>query len=105
MQRTTLSGMILSGLLFCCGGVLLASEADELRERAKALQKKASISAEEGNKELAERLKRESGELLEVAERMEMKAKERGEKGDRPGVDKEVQRLKERLVISWRSSV
>jgi DNA repair exonuclease SbcCD ATPase subunit len=89
--------MILGLLLFCCGSVLWASEADEFRERAKALRKKASISAEQGNKEQAERLERESAELLEAAERMELKAKGRGEKGDRPGIDKEVHHLKERL--------
>ncbi len=97
MQRTTLSGMILGLLLFCCGGVLLASEADELRERAKALRKKASISTEQGKPDQAERLERESGELLEAAERLELKAKGRGEKGDRPGINKEVHHLKERL--------
>jgi DNA repair exonuclease SbcCD ATPase subunit len=89
--------MILGLLLFCCGSVLLASEADEFRERAKALRKKASISAEQGNKEQAERLERESAELLEAAERMELKAKGRGEKAVRPGIDKEVHHLKERL--------
>jgi DNA repair exonuclease SbcCD ATPase subunit len=96
MQRTAQSGMIL-GLLLLCGGVLFASEADELRERAKAMQKEASVLAERGNKEQAERLEREAGELLEAAERMELKAKGRGEQDDRPGIDKEVQRLRERL--------
>jgi len=92
MQRTALSGMIL-GFLLLCGGVLFASEADELRERAKAMRKEASVLAERGNKEQAERLEREAGELLEAAERMELKAKG----SDRPGIDKEVHRLKERL--------
>ncbi len=75
MQRTTRSGMILGLLVFCCGGVLFASEVDELRERAKAVRKKASISAEQGKPDQAERLERESAELLEAAERMELKAK------------------------------
>jgi DNA repair exonuclease SbcCD ATPase subunit len=97
MQRTTLSGMILGLLLLCCGGVLLASEADELREKAKAMQKKGSAIAEQGNKEQAEQLENEAVKLLEAAERMELKAKGRGEKGDRPGIDKEVHHLKERL--------
>ncbi len=93
MQRTTLSGMIVSLLLFCCGGVLLGSDADELRERAKALRKKASISAEQGKPDQAERLERESAELLESAERLDLKAKGSSE----PGIDKEVRHLKERL--------
>lgn len=97
MQCTTLSGMILGLLLFCCGGVLVASEADELRERAKALREKASISVEQGKPDQAKRLEREAIELLLAAERMDLNAKGRGEKGDRPGIDKEVHRLKERL--------
>lgn len=92
MQRTTLSGMIV-GLLLLCGGVLFASEADELRERAKAMRKEASVMAERGNKEQAERLEKESVKLLEAAERMELKAKGSGE----PGIDKEVRHLKDRL--------
>ncbi len=96
MQRTILSGMIL-GFLLLCGGVVLASEANELRERAKAIRKKASISAEQGKPDQAERLERESAELLEAAERMELKAEGRREQGDRPGIDKEVRHLKDRL--------
>jgi hypothetical protein len=93
MQRTTVSGMIVGLLLFCCGGVLFASEANELRERAKALRKEASVMAERGNKEQAERLEKESVKLLEAAERMELKNKGSGE----PGIDKEVRHLKDRL--------
>ena len=83
MQRTTLSGMILGLLLLCCGGILFASEADELRKRAKAMRKEASVLAERGNKGQAERLEKEAVALLEAAERMELKTKGRGEKGDR----------------------
>jgi hypothetical protein len=61
------------------------------------MRKEASVLAERGNKEQAERLERKAGELLEAAERMDLKAKGRGEKGDRPGIDNEAQRLKERL--------
>jgi DNA repair exonuclease SbcCD ATPase subunit len=89
--------MILGILLICRGGVLLASEADELREHAQALRKKASISAEQGNNEQAERLERESAKLLEAAERLELKAKGGGDRGDRPGIDKAVHHLNERL--------
>ena len=93
MQRTTLSGMILGLLVFCCGGVLFASEANELRERAKAIRKKASISAEQGKPDQAERLERESAELLEAAERLDLKATG----GSESGIDKEVRHLKDRL--------
>ena len=42
-------------------------------------------------------LEKESMKLLEAAERMERKDKERGEKKDRPDIDKEVRTLKDRL--------
>ncbi|MFY8199217.1 MAG: hypothetical protein ACOVLE_01000 [Pirellula staleyi] len=104
MQRTTLSGLILGLLLSCSSGVVRASQVDELREKAKAMRKEASALAEKGNKEQAERLEKESIKLLEAAERMELAAermerkdKERGEKRDRPEIEKEVRNLKERL--------
>lgn len=97
MQRITLSGMILGLLLSCFGGVVRASQVDELREKAKAMRKEASALAEQGNKEQAEKLEKESMKLLEAAERMERKGKERSEKRDRPDIDKEVHHLKERL--------
>lgn len=97
MQRTTLSGMILGLLLFCLCGVLLASETDDLRERAKAMQKEAAVMAERGKKEEAERLNKESVKLLEAVEQLELKAKGRREKGDRPDIETEVRHLKERL--------
>lgn len=96
MQRTTIIGMSFL-FLFCVGGLLLASEADELWAKAKALRKEAAIMAERGNTDEAERLERKSIELLEAAERMEPKAKERLGLEDRPGVEREVRQLKERL--------
>ena len=97
MQRITLSGMILGLLLSCSSGVARASQVDELREKAKAMRKEASALAEKGDKEQAEKLEKESVKLLEAAERMEQKNKERGEKRDRPDIDKEVRHLKDRL--------
>ena len=97
MQRITLSGMILGLLLSCSSGVVRASQVDELREKAKAMRKEASALAEKGDKEQAEKLEKESVKLLEAAERMEQKNKERGEKRDRPDIDKEVRHLKDRL--------
>lgn len=97
MQRITLSGMILGLLLSCSSGVVRASQVDELREKAKAMRKEASALAEKGDKEQAEKLEKESVKLLEAAERMEQKNKERGEKRDRPDIDKEFRHLKDRL--------
>lgn len=99
MSHPMLSRMIL-GLALLGGGALWASESDELRARARAMRKEAAVLAERGDKDKAERLEREAVQLIETAERMEMKARERGDKaerGDRPGNDLDVQRLKERL--------
>ncbi len=97
MQTKTMPGMIFGLLLFCCGGVLVACEADELRERATGMRKEASVLAEQGNKEQAERLEQEAAELMETAERMELKSRDRGKTSDRPETDKEVHQLKDRL--------
>ena len=71
MRSTLVSGLTLGLLMLCSGGILLASEADEFRERAKAMRKEA--------------------------ERLELKAEGHGEDGERPGIEKEVRNLKERL--------
>lgn len=96
MQCTNLAVTCFVFLLFCRVVALDASEANELRERAKSMRKEAAALAERGNTEQAERLERESLNLLEAAERMELKVKAR-EEGDRPSIDNEVQRLKEWL--------
>lgn len=88
MLRTVSS---LGLILFSLSGLAIGSEADELRAKAKALRKEASTNADRGNKEAAERLERESVELLEAAERIESKGREE------EGVDREVRRLKEQL--------
>jgi hypothetical protein len=46
-----------------------ASEADELREKAEAIQREAAALAEHGHKELATNLKRKAMAMLEEAER------------------------------------
>lgn len=71
MKRIALPTMFLGVLLLCFNGLLFASAAGELRERAKALQTEASATAENGNKDLGGRLESESKWLLEAAERLE----------------------------------
>lgn len=97
MRLSSLAGLMLGLLLLGYGGVLLASEADELRERARAMRKEAAVLAERGNNGEAKRLEREAVKLLEAAERLELKTKGHGEKEDRPDIDKEIRHLKERL--------
>lgn len=77
MRCTVLSGWILGLFLFCFNHVLVASEADELRERAKAMRKEA------------ERLEQGAADLLEAAERMEPNAKEPRRLEDRPSIYQE----------------
>ncbi len=102
MKRQTLSRMILGMLLFGCSGMLLASEADKLQEQLKVMRNKAAAIAENakkeaelGNKEQAERLKKESLKLQEAAEQMALKARERGEASGRQAIDKKTRHLKE----------
>jgi hypothetical protein len=72
MQRMVWSGFVLGLFVLCFNQLVVASEADELRERAKAMRKEA------------EHLQRESAELLEAAKRMSPKAKEHRERDDHP---------------------
>lgn len=97
MRPLFLTEVIVGLFLFGAGGPLMASEADELRERAKILRHDAIVMADHGKQDEAERLKQESLKLLEASERLDLAAKGRDEEGDRPGIDKEVRHLKGRL--------
>lgn len=97
MRSTTLAGMVFGVLLLSGIGILVASEADELRERARAVQKEAAALAERGEKEQAIRLQKESEELLKAARQLEVKAKGHSDKPERPDIDKAARSLHERL--------
>ena len=97
MKFTAFSKVILGLLLVSRGGILFASDIDELRERAKAMQTKAALLAEQGNKEEAHEIEKESTKLLEMAERLEAKSNGRPEKEVGFGIDKETTNLKDRL--------
>lgn len=89
MTRVISKAMILALLL---GGTTVSrgSEADELREKAGALQKAAAFLAQTGIREVAERLEREARELKEEAERREAQA---GREAPRPDIEREIGRL------------
>jgi hypothetical protein len=93
MMRTISKALILALLL---GGAtaLRASEADELRDKARAIQKEAAALAERGGTEAAERLERQARELIREAERRELQAKR---EAPRPEIEREIGHLKERL--------
>lgn len=91
MRLSFLTRLMLTLLLACCGGVLVASETDELRARAKALHSEASMLTDRRDMERAAKLKKEAVNLLEEAQRLELEGKG-PEKND-----KEARHIKEHL--------
>ena len=89
MQRRSLSAFVAGLTLLVCGQSLIALEADELLERAKAIRKKAAA--------VTEHAKESTARMLEAAERLEYQAKGVGEPGERSGHETKVGHLKERL--------
>ena len=69
MNRTQMLGVLVVGLFVFSASSAWSSEGDELRERAKAIQREAAELAEQGRTEEAGKLKREAFKLLEAAER------------------------------------
>lgn len=94
MPRAMLKLMLLGLLLLGAASTAQAFQAEELREKARGMQKEAAALAERGRGEEAERLNREATELIEEAERQESRARERGL---RPEIEREIGLLKERL--------
>lgn len=89
---------LLLGLFLCClSSSLLASEADELQERAKGLQKEAAQAAERGEKQQAAELENGVRKLLKKAEELEQKQKRGEEPKDRPERKEELRQLHDRL--------
>jgi hypothetical protein len=97
MNVTAYSKVIFGLLLFVSVGALFASDVDELRERAKAMRLKAAHLAEQGSKDQAHEIEKESTKLLEMAERLDAKSKGKPEKQVGFNIDKERLNLKDRL--------
>ncbi len=93
MMRTFLKGLTIA-LLLVGATTLRASAQGELREKARAMQKEAAALAERGRGDAAERLNREATQLIEEAERQEVRARDNG---PRPEIEREFGHLKERL--------
>ena len=89
MQRSSLSVVVAGMMLLVYGQILIAQEADELLERARAIRKKAAVTAEQA--------KDASAKMLEAAERLEYQAKGGGEPGERSRIEMKARQLKERL--------
>ncbi len=97
MNVTTYSKVILALVLLSSCGALFASDVAELRERAKAMRLKAAHLFEQGNKDQASEIEKESTKLLEMAERLEATSTERREKEGGFGIYKETLQLNDRL--------
>ncbi len=63
-----MSRLALTLLLLGCASVLVGSESDELREKAKAVRKEAATLADRGRVDEAEKLEQHALRLLEAAE-------------------------------------
>jgi chromosome segregation ATPase len=90
----TISKAVFVVLLLGGATTLRASAQDDLRDKARAIQKEAAALAERGRKDAAERLTKEAQEIIREAERREAQAKR---EAPRPEIEREVGHLKERL--------
>jgi hypothetical protein len=97
MNATAYSKVIFGFVLFVSGESLFASEANELRERAKAMRSKAALLAEQGDKYQAQQIQEEAGKLMEMAERFETNSGGTREKEFGHSIDREAFQLKDRL--------
>ena len=79
-MRSAIVSAMMFALLLAVAPRLVASEADELREKAQAMKREAVELKERGRVEAAEDLARKAAELAEAAERLE---------GKRPKVSEE----------------
>ena len=92
MRFSTLAGLALSSVVLASRGFVNADEAEELKARARAVKSEAAQLLENGHKEEAEKLSRESKELM--ARAMELSGKKGPEHGSE---NPDIAHLKERL--------
>jgi DNA repair exonuclease SbcCD ATPase subunit len=93
MMRT-ISKALFFALLLGGATTLRASAQDELRDKARAIQKEAASLAERGQTQTAERLTKEAQGLVREAERREAQARQ---EAPRPEIEQAIGHLKERL--------
>lgn len=85
-------------MLLCPLRPIAASESDELRAKAKAVQQEAEQLAQSGKKEKAEVLAQEAKKLFETAERLEIQNRRKEDPKPGPNLDKEIRHRKDRLM-------
>ena len=93
MMRTISKALIIA-LLLGGANLLRASQPDELRDKARAIQKAAAALAELGRTRLAWQLEQEAKAIIQEAEWQEAVARR---ETPRPEIDREIGNLKERL--------
>ena len=92
MRFATLAGLVFSTVVLACTGFVHGDETEELKARARAVKSEAAQLLENGHKEEAEKLFRESKELM--ARAMELSGKKGPEHGSE---NPDIAHLKERL--------
>lgn len=97
MRRFALPGSLIALSLMCTHVTTLASDIDELRQKAKAMREEAMQLAKAGNERESESLLKESQLLMEKAEHISQANKGEKKRKDNPAEEEHVRHLKEHL--------
>lgn len=97
MRRFALPGSLIALSLMCTHVTTLASDVDELRQKAKAMREEAMQLAKAGNERESESLLKESQLLMEKAEQISQANKGEKKRKDNPAQVEHVRHLKEHL--------
>lgn len=97
MRRFALPGSLIALSLMCTHVTTLASDIDELRQKAKAMREEAMQLAKAGNERESESLLKESQLLMEKAEHISQANKGEKKRKDNPAQEEHVRHLKEHL--------
>lgn len=97
MRRFALPGSLIALSLMCTHVTTLASDVDELRQKAKAMREEAMQLAKAGNERESESLLKESQLLMEKAEQISQANKGEKKRKDNPAQEEHVRHLKEHL--------
>ena len=97
MRRFALPGSLIALSLMCTHVTTLASDIDELRQKAKAMREEAMQLAKAGNERESESLLKESQLLMEKAEQISQANKGEKKRKDNPAQEEHVRHLKEHL--------
>ncbi len=97
MRRFTLPGSLIALSLMCTHVTTLASDVDEIRQKAKAMREEAMQLAKAGKERESESLLKESQMLMEKAEQISHANQSEKKRKENPGHEENVRHLKEHL--------